>query len=338
MNRRCGRAMNPLPRQATPVMAPVTMVGDEGGDSDQPRCNIRNCKTLDDNITERVPQANKQKYGKVASGLGDLDKLPLEVQSNILVHLDLQTLVNFRRVNRQAREVVDALPEYQKILHFSPTSLLRSIFTIQLEAFITCQALVTTLNTQKCEDCGDPSEYIHLLTCRRVCCHCLLSRGEYKSTTLECAEWEFQVPRRLLEGLPTMKAVAGRYAKGELLYPFRPTFVDRSSASMAGSAYRAEKTAALRRTRSGQVVLPVVGTAPKRTIGFAYQQIDDSRFTSVVRAPWVKRPNEIFEPVFCACGVLSSCPASVRRGDRGPQGIGTILRRMLGRRMVSGWT
>jgi hypothetical protein len=207
MNRRCGRAMNPLPRQATPVMAPVTMVGDEGGDSDQPRCNIRNCKTLDDNITERVPQANKQKYGKVASGLGDLDKLPLEVQSNILVHLDLQTLVNFRRVNRQAREVVDALPEYQKILHFSPTSLLRSIFTIQLEAFITCQALVTTLNTQKCEDCGDPSEYIHLLTCRRVCCHCLLSRGEYKSTTLECAEWEFQVPRRLLEGLPTMKAV-----------------------------------------------------------------------------------------------------------------------------------
>jgi hypothetical protein len=154
----------------------------------------------------------------VDTGLGDLDRLPLEVQSNILVHLDLQTLVNFRRVSRQASDVVDALPEYQKVLQLSPT-LLRSIFTNQLEEFITCQALVATLNTQKCENCGNPSKYIHLLTCRRVCCHCLLTRGEYKPITLECAEWEFQIPRRLLEGLPTMITVPGRYVVGELLYP-----------------------------------------------------------------------------------------------------------------------
>jgi hypothetical protein len=328
-HRRYFRAPNQHPTQVTAGMAPSTVDADAGEDSDQPRCNIKDCKTLNDNVTERVPQPNEKHYGKAKTGLGGLDRLPLEVQSNILVQSDLQTLVNFRRVNRQAREVVDALPEYQKILQLSPT-FLRSIFTIQLEAFITCKALVATLNTQKCENCGDPSEYIHLLTCRRVCCHCLLSREEYKPITLECAEWEFQIPRRLLEGLPTMKTVPGRYVVGELLYPSQHTFVDRSSASMAGSMYRAERTAALRRTRSGQVVLPVVGTSPKRTVGIAYLQIDDSRFTSVVRAPWVKRPKDVLEPVFCDCAVGSTCPASDRRGHRGPQGLGTILRRMLG--------
>jgi hypothetical protein len=214
MCRTCFRSTTPRPRQVMAVMAPPTWRGDVGDDSGQPRCNIKNCKTLDDNVT----QPNKQDYGNVETGLGDLDRLPLEVQSNILVHLDLQTLVNFRRVSRQASDVVDALPEYQKVLQLSPT-LLRSIFTNQLEEFITCQALVATLNTQKCENCGNPSKYIHLLTCRRVCCHCLLTRGEYKPITLECAEWEFQIPRRLLEGLPTMITVPGRYVVGELLYP-----------------------------------------------------------------------------------------------------------------------
>jgi hypothetical protein len=66
-----------------------------------PRCNIRNCKTPDDNVTQRVPQSNKHHNGDVEHGLGDLDRLPLEVQSNILVQSDLQTLVGFRQVNRR---------------------------------------------------------------------------------------------------------------------------------------------------------------------------------------------------------------------------------------------
>jgi hypothetical protein len=310
-------------------MAPPAVGRNAGDDSDSPRCNIKNCKTLDDNVTPRAPQRNKHHYGDVEHGLDDLDRLPLEVQSNILVQSDLQTLVGFRQVNRRSREVVDALPEYQKVLHFSPT-LLRGIFSIELETFITCQALVTTLNTQKCESCGDPSEYIHLLSCRRVCCHCLLSRDDYKLITLECAEWDFQVPRRLLEGLPTMRPVPGKYAAGKFLLPFRIAQVDRASASLAGSSYRAERMAALRRTRRTRfrrVVLPVVGAEPERAASVAYQAIDESRFMSVVRAPLVQRSDEILEPAFCDCGVRSSCPAVNMRDYRD---LDTALRRFVG--------
>ena len=51
--------------------------------------------------------------------LGMLDSLPVEVLQIALLYLDVESLLIFRRANRRAIEVMDAIPEVRKV---SPTS------------------------------------------------------------------------------------------------------------------------------------------------------------------------------------------------------------------------
>lgn len=117
------------------------------------------CKILDDNITELTcPLDNGRHQGKIKHDLGDLDMLPLELQSDILVRLDLQTLIEFRRVNRKARDIVDALPQYKAIFSHNK-NLLRTILSLELGRFVICNKLYITLQTMICERCGESAGY-----------------------------------------------------------------------------------------------------------------------------------------------------------------------------------
>jgi hypothetical protein len=48
-------------------------------------------------------------------GLGSFDKLSLELQHNILSKVDINTFMDFRRVNQKALAVTDGIPQFKKV-------------------------------------------------------------------------------------------------------------------------------------------------------------------------------------------------------------------------------
>lgn len=224
---------------------------------DKSRSKYAHFKTLDDNVTNLTCLLdNGRYYGYAKYGLGDLDKLALELQSSILVQLDLRTLTDFRRVNRRATKVVDSLPEYRLITRHSLASL-RSILSIELGAFITLRDLLDALHANECEYCGKPAAYIYLLTCGRVCFDCLSTKKEYGPLVVEETEMYFGFPRALLEGLPTMKSVPGRFGFDDHSHVRRRNLVDSLRAYNIGLAYHAE-----RKTDHRRRVLPPSAKRP----------------------------------------------------------------------------
>jgi hypothetical protein len=165
-------------------------------------------KTLNDNIANTTCLLDNGRHLDGAShGLGDLDMFPVELQSIILVQLDLKTLTNFRHVNRQAMEVVDTLPEYQSILQQIPASL-RAMFSVDLGESITCQKFYETLCTANCEGCRQSAEFIYLLKCCRICMECLCCRAKSNPITNYDAVRLYAVPDKLLVEL---QSIAGRH-------------------------------------------------------------------------------------------------------------------------------
>ncbi|EPE03119.1 f-box domain-containing protein [Ophiostoma piceae UAMH 11346] len=121
------------------------------------------------------------------STLGDLGTLPWELVYCIIRELDLRSLEHLRTVSRQLNAIVLDLPEYRVLTRHAP-QLLRSMLSSWAGAYFTLADIWRVLTTQDCEDhpmhsSGDGEEapkvyrpfgaFVYLLTCKRVCMHCL---------------------------------------------------------------------------------------------------------------------------------------------------------------------
>ena len=250
------------------------------------------CKILDDNITKLTcPLDNGRHQGNIKHDLGDLDRLPLELQSDILVRLDLQTLTDFRRVNRKAMDNVDALPEYKAILLHNKNSL-RAILSVELGRFITCNELYITLQTKICERCGESAEFIYLLTCRRVCATCLCRRIEYCPITIEDAERRFQVPCHPIQKLPAMRSLPGPFGPIGKTCLHCYTLIDSSLAFLVGATNRAG-----RRPACSAVPGPAMPLSKSREmeVPTVDRHMFDGRYMSVVQAHRIETPGMVSE-------------------------------------------
>ena len=54
--------------------------------------------------------------------LGELSKLPTELQHLILDGVDVESLLNFRRVNQYAMHTVNGMSDYKKVMRQAPNS------------------------------------------------------------------------------------------------------------------------------------------------------------------------------------------------------------------------
>lgn len=245
-------------------------------------------KTLNDKVTNiTCPLDNGKHFGLVSHGLGDLDKLPVELQSIILVQSDLQTLTDFRRVNRRAMEVVDALPEYRSIVQHSPASL-RAILSVELGKFITCQKLYDTLCAANREGCRQPADFIYLLKCCRVCLRCLCWRIKYCPITTHDAVRLYAVPSRLLAELPTMRSIPGQFGAVNKIWPDRRDLVDAWSAYLIGSTYWAKHLHAQRAAYSRRPYsVPLPSIRSPATVPFQFYP-EPNRFMATIRVPWIQ--------------------------------------------------
>jgi hypothetical protein len=95
--------------------APTTQPGPE--DPDQPVEIERNDFISAEALLKGCPLTIniEQSLAKKSSGLGNLDKLPTEVQHNIFRHLDVQSFLVCRRVSRKALAVTGTVQEFAKV-------------------------------------------------------------------------------------------------------------------------------------------------------------------------------------------------------------------------------
>lgn len=100
--------------------------------------------------------------------LGYLDTLPFKLCTTILLDLDLQSLTQFRTINRRARFLVDNLPRYKDVITHAP-GVIRAALSIQIAPWLSCRTLYCDLRTQACSYCGDFGAFLYLFTGCRVC-------------------------------------------------------------------------------------------------------------------------------------------------------------------------
>lgn len=166
--------------------------------------------TLDDaDLETRCPLDNGRHSIQPRLSVGQLDMLPLEIVTDVLLTLDLPTLTAFRRVNRRAMSLVDSLHQYGMILKHCP-NVLRAIISIHAD-YVNCTNLYKTLSTSKCETCDRFGSYLYLITCKRVCYFCFTEGLEYHPVLAKHAAEHIGVRRREVIHLPHILSLPGRY-------------------------------------------------------------------------------------------------------------------------------
>jgi hypothetical protein len=283
--------------------------------------------TLDDNDLARAcPLDNHKHHLQPKHGLGVLDTLPLEVLSLVLVHTDIRTLTDFRRINHRAMQVVDSVPEYRLVQQHTP-DLLRGILSVEIGSHISTQTLFSTLNEYKCEGCGDFGSFIYLLTCERVCFLCLYEKPRYYPLLLSEAAAKFGTHRRLYKSLPSVKSVPGRYSPRKNTRKARFNLIDADSAQRIGLAFHNGSTAAMeqcvvaahnnesdawdKRVMAGYKVSQNPPRRRRQVIWVPEGRVlDPRRFMAVVRAPWINPSTNAVEWGFHCVG----CKEKFRTG------------------------
>ncbi|KAJ5257009.1 hypothetical protein N7478_013113 [Penicillium angulare] len=193
-----------------------------------------NDNTLDD-IDNSYHSASQFDFRSPRYGLGALDRLPLEIINLALIQLDMQTLTDFRHVNRTARLVIDSIPQYKRILAHVPAAI-RGSLNIETARFFSCLDLYEKLSTAECDSCGDFGGYLYLVTCRRVCFLCLTKKSDYLPVLRKDAIRKFGLRSEHLASLPCMKSFPGCYSPRKIKCLQRQTLIDYSSARQTGIA------------------------------------------------------------------------------------------------------
>lgn len=190
--------------------------------------------TLDD-IDNSHHSAKQLSFRSPRYGLGALDRLPLEIIHLALIQLDMQSLTDFRRVNKRARLITDSIPQYKRILVHAPAAI-RGSLNIKTARFFSCLDLYEKLSTAECDSCGDFGGYLYLVTCRRVCFLCFTEKTDYLPVLRKDAIRKFGLRSEHLASLPCMKSFPGFYSPREIKCRQRQTLFDYSSARQTGIA------------------------------------------------------------------------------------------------------
>ena len=152
-----------------------------------------------------------------------------------MARLDLLTLMAFRRVNREADEIVSSMPQLEAIRKSAPNALYGA-FAIHSARWIICQSLYDALRSPGCEACGKFGGYISLLTCTRVCYICFTRNTDFLPLLVPDAARKFGISEDAVRTLPHMRSVPGEYTSHFKSSPSSLSLVDRRAAHCAGVA------------------------------------------------------------------------------------------------------
>ena len=151
--------------------------------------------------------------------LGQLHQLPLELINQICLQLDLASLLNLRKVNCQAREIVNSLREYRLLATHAPTCITAMLRT-ESASGITLSSLFQVFCDFACSVCQDGfGHLLSLLTWKRCCFICVyslkpdrpLESPQIAVTTVAKAKRIWKIPATPLKRLHSLKTIPGVY-------------------------------------------------------------------------------------------------------------------------------
>lgn len=104
--------------------------------------------------------------------LGDLDRLPLELQQHMMRELDCWSLVNLLKTCSRGLEVVQSLKEYCILLQDAGLALAAKDSARQLSRY-SVQQLYTLVQDTDCTHCEEEvAPFLDLTVCQRLCYGC----------------------------------------------------------------------------------------------------------------------------------------------------------------------
>lgn len=197
--------------------------------------------TLDDNLPEFRERRIASHRLKTGSSIGSLETLPLELLHQIIRQLDLHSINSLRCVNSRSLSIIESVPAYRDIEKYALNAL-RSAFLIGTASIISCEALYTTLCSEKCVSCGDSGPYIYLITCQRVCYICFTENTAFLPLSTTRIRQKFGLTKQHLKSLPQMTAWPGTYSTRRKKVK-RQVFIDAGAVEAAGLAFHGSQEA-----------------------------------------------------------------------------------------------
>lgn len=148
-----------------------------------------------------------------SSSLGLLIRLPVELLWMIFRNLDVQSYFRFRHVNKEARAICTAVPEYQAIATYGPEGL-RGMLRAGLDQTITFGDLYKSLIRETCEVCDKSGGFLFLPTATRCCFECIKTAPDLRViSTSTLSMLTKKSTKRLFRVLgPELRTVPGSYS------------------------------------------------------------------------------------------------------------------------------
>jgi hypothetical protein len=110
--------------------------------------------------------------GPPTTGLGALDRFPVEIVHGILAQLTVRGTMRFRNVNRRGREIVNNMVEYKAVTTHA-FSCFHAVFRTHISETLRFADIFRAMCMQHCEQCKRVGDYIHLPSLTRCCLRCL---------------------------------------------------------------------------------------------------------------------------------------------------------------------
>ncbi|KAF2756886.1 hypothetical protein EJ05DRAFT_46525 [Pseudovirgaria hyperparasitica] len=183
--------------------------------------------TLDGRFSKtNFPFQKSQNPHQPLNSLGHLDMLPVELLSEVLLDLDVCTLMAFRCVNRQAIAIVDSLPNFRRVVE-NCIDVIRAIVATGANDY-TFNTLYNRLSMSDCVKCGRFGGYLYLITCQRLCYFCF-TRDEAFYPITESTARRIGIRKGDLKKLPHLLSLPGQYTGFEKLSKKRIKLFDREA-------------------------------------------------------------------------------------------------------------
>ncbi|KAI0402385.1 hypothetical protein F4802DRAFT_608764 [Xylaria palmicola] len=155
-----------------------------------------------------------------STGLGSLDRLPLELLYDVLLHRDLHSLFNFRQTNLRSRLIVDSLKQYQIVVSHG-LNLLCALLRTRLAIGVSLFDFYDALCTKDCTLYGEFGGFISLLTWNRCCFTCLQGALKTQVQTLAAVWKQFHLTKAELDQLKSFRSLPGIYSMKESVHKSR---------------------------------------------------------------------------------------------------------------------
>ena len=146
------------------------------------------------------------------SSLGKLNVFPVETMQEIIIHTNLSTVMNLRRLNMRTRAIIDSTPPFRLLAEYASGSL-RTLIHTGVAYYFSVAQVFQVMCTSACIVCGKHGTYLYMPECTRCCLNCLSMAQELMPICKTDAKLAFGLTDKKLrlQNVPIVTSLPGHY-------------------------------------------------------------------------------------------------------------------------------